>query len=55
MKICTECKGKMVGKGARTPEGISYRYFKCNECWNEIVDMKQLHHAAEKYRTVLIL
>mgnify|MGYP001607173617 FL=1 len=50
MKNCSECKGIMVEKTAKTPEGISYDYFKCNKCGEEIVDMKQLHNVAEKYR-----
>ncbi|MFH0715105.1 MAG: AbrB/MazE/SpoVT family DNA-binding domain-containing protein [Candidatus Diapherotrites archaeon] len=36
----------------RTPEGFSYRYHKCISCGEEIVDMKQLHEVAQKYRTV---
>jgi len=52
MKNCSECKGTMVEKTAKTPEGISYDYFKCNKCGEEIVDMKQLHNVAEKYRTM---
>mgnify|MGYP001610322871 FL=1 len=35
---------------AKTPEGIEYHYYKCNEDGEEIVDMKQLHEVAEKYR-----
>ncbi len=34
---------------AKTPEGISYTYYKCKKCGDEIVDMKQLHNVAEKY------
>ena len=50
MKNCSECKGTMIEKTAKTPEGISYNYFKCNKCEEEIVDIKQLHNVAEKYR-----
>jgi len=50
MKSCSECKGTMVEKTAQTPEGISYNYFKCEKCGEEIVDMNQLHSVAEKYR-----
>jgi len=50
MKNCSECKGIMVEKTAKTPEGISYDYFKCNKCGEEIVDIKQLHNVAKKYR-----
>jgi len=50
MKSCSECKGIMVERSAKTPEGISYNYFKCDKCGEEIVDMNQLHNVAEKYR-----
>lgn len=52
MKICSECKGKMVEKSAKTPEGVNYRYLKCNKCGEEIVNMKQLHDVAKKYRVM---
>jgi len=35
---------------AKTPEGVEYSYYKCKKCGEEIVDMKQLHEIAEKYR-----
>jgi len=50
MKICSECKGKMNEMTSATPEGIAYKYYKCGKCGEEIVDMKQLHNVAEKYR-----
>ena len=50
MKICSECQGKMVEKGGKTSEGIKYKYYRCQGCGEEIVDMKQLHNVAEKYR-----
>lgn len=50
MKKCSECNGKMKELVAKTPEGVSYHYFKCNKCGEEIVDMKQLHNVAQKYR-----
>lgn len=52
MKSCSECKGVMVEKTAKTPEWISYNYFKCNKCGEEIVNMNQLHNVAEKYRVM---
>lgn len=52
MKTCSECQSKMVKKTARTPEGISYKYFECTKCGEEVVNMKQLHNVAEKYRTI---
>jgi predicted RNA-binding Zn-ribbon protein involved in translation (DUF1610 family) len=50
MKRCNDCGGYMEEREAFTPEGIRYSYFKCRECGEEIVDMKQLHAVAEKYR-----
>lgn len=50
MKTCSECKGEMIENNAKTPEGIAYNYFKYSKCGDEIVDMKQLHKVAEKYR-----
>ncbi|MEK6932550.1 MAG: AbrB/MazE/SpoVT family DNA-binding domain-containing protein [Nanoarchaeota archaeon] len=52
MRKCSECNGIMEEFKAQTPEGISYNYFKCGKCGEEIVDMKQLHSVAEKYRTI---
>lgn len=42
----------MEEKEAFTPEGIKYKYFTCPKCGEEVVDMKQLHEVAEKYRTM---
>jgi hypothetical protein len=50
MKKCSECNGEMTELADKTPEGVSYRYFKCKKCDEEIVDMKQLHNVAQKYR-----
>jgi len=50
MKKCTECNGSMKEHNAKTPEGFDYRYFKCDKCGEEVVNMKQLHSIAEKYR-----
>ena len=47
---CSECGGRMKELTDKTPEGIEYKYFKCIKCGKEIVDMKQLHSVAEKYR-----
>ena len=52
MKTCSECKEKMVEENAKTPEGVGYKYFKCGGCGEEIVDMKQLHNVADKYRVM---
>ncbi|MFH1409620.1 MAG: AbrB/MazE/SpoVT family DNA-binding domain-containing protein, partial [Nanoarchaeota archaeon] len=45
-------KGIMEPKRGKTPEGVSYAYFRCKKCSEEIVDMKQLHEVAERYRTM---
>lgn len=50
MKTCSECKNEMTEMSSKTPEGVVYKYFKCEKCGEEIVDMKQLHNVAEKYR-----
>lgn len=50
MKKCSECKGEMQELSSKTPEGIEYKYFKCNRCGEEILNMSQLHTVAEKYR-----
>ena len=50
MKKCSECEGEMKELSARTPEGVGYKYFKCNKCGDEILNMSQLHNVAEKYR-----
>jgi len=47
---CPKCKGKMVEKKDKTPEGVEYRYSKCSKCGEEIVDIKQLHQVAQQYR-----
>lgn len=50
MKKCSECKSELKEFTAKTPEGVEYTYFKCGKCGEEILDMKQLHNVAEKYR-----
>src|SRR3989344_6182975 len=50
MKKCSECNGEMVEKTNKTPEGFAYKYFKCNKCGEEILNIEQLHNVAEKYR-----
>ncbi|MBT7241193.1 MAG: AbrB/MazE/SpoVT family DNA-binding domain-containing protein [Candidatus Diapherotrites archaeon] len=47
---CTKCRNKMIKKKGITPEGFEYTYSKCVECGEEIVDLKQLHEVANKYR-----
>jgi len=50
MKKCSECNGEMKELSAKTPEGVEYKYFRCNSCGEEILNMNQLHNVAEKYR-----
>lgn len=52
MKTCSECKGKMIEKTGNTPEGVNYKFFRCSKCGEEILDMKQLHSIAERYRVM---
>ena len=49
-KICTECKGSMKELESETPEGIRYKYYRCEKCGEEILTMDQLHEVSEKYR-----
>lgn len=51
-KVCWECKGKMKEYVAKTPEGVEYRYWRCSKCSEEVLDIKQLHAVAEKYRAL---
>lgn len=44
------CKNKMKELTAKTPEGFTYNYYKCSSCGDEVLNMKQLHAIAEKYR-----
>ena len=50
MKKCSDCNGVMKELTAETPEGVGYTYYKCAQCGEEILNMEQLHHVAQKYR-----
>jgi len=50
MKKCTEFGGEMKALKAKTPEKVTYEYYRCNKCGDEVVDINQLHAAAEKYK-----
>ena len=52
MKRYSDCGKQMRERQALTPEGVRYSYFHCGSCGEEIVDMKQLHVVAEKYRAL---
>lgn len=49
-KKCSDCNGEMEVLKDRMPEGISYEYYRCKKCGEEVLDMKQLHDVAKKYR-----
>jgi len=52
MKKCSECGQAMKELTTKTPENVTYSYYKCERCNEEIVDMSQLHEVAEQYRTL---
>lgn len=50
MKKCFDCKGIMAELEGIDPNGFKHKYYKCKKCGDEVLDMKQLHELAEKYR-----
>ncbi len=50
-RTCMQCKNTMVEKKGKDSNGISYNYYSCS-CGEEILDMRQLHEVAEKYRAM---
>ena len=50
MKRCTDCNGPLQEKKTFTPDGIEYKYFRCNNCGEEVLDREQLHNITNKYR-----
>ncbi|MFH1053677.1 MAG: AbrB/MazE/SpoVT family DNA-binding domain-containing protein [Candidatus Woesearchaeota archaeon] len=34
----------------RYDDGVNYNYWRCQKCGEEVLDMKQLHETAKKYR-----
>ena len=52
MKTCSGCKKGMIERIGKTPEGVAYKYYRCDSCGEEVLDMKQLHEVAEKYRNM---
>ena len=46
MKKCSECGQAMKELTTKTPENVTYSYYKCERCNEEIVDMSQLHEVA---------
>lgn len=51
MKKCSRCGKKMQKKTSKTADGVSYEFYRCT-CGEEILDMKQLHDVAERYRKI---
>ncbi len=54
MKKCADCGGKMEERESMMPDGISYRYFACTGCGEEILNMEQLEAVAMKYRLLKV-
>ena len=52
MRTCSSCKGQIEALNGKTPEGVSYEYYRCQKCGQEILDMQQLHKVAANYRTI---
>jgi DNA-directed RNA polymerase subunit RPC12/RpoP len=50
MKKCAECNKKMNEMKGNMVDGVSYNYYKCENCGREILDMSQLHAVAKSYR-----
>ena len=40
----------MIEKESKLPDQVPYHYHHCTKCGEEVLDMKQLHEVAEKYR-----
>lgn len=45
---CPKCKVKMPEKEAKVA-GVSYNYFRCAKCREELVHMKQLQAVAQSF------
>lgn len=50
-EVCIECRSRREERTG-VIGGVSQRYWKCTRCGDEVVDMEQLHEAAEKWRTL---
>ncbi len=49
MKKCFDCNGIMNENEGLDPNGIKHKYYKCNKCGEEVLDMVQLRELAKKY------
>lgn len=48
---CPHCKKEMTEKkGMMKEDDIEYSFYRCTSCKKDLLDMKQLHEVAEKYR-----
>jgi hypothetical protein len=45
---CWSCGGFSEEKTGADSDGLSYRYWKCSKCGDEVLTMDQLHELAEK-------
>ena len=52
MRKCIQCGVEMQQLKAKTHNGVSYNYYKCKNCGEEIVDMKQMHEVAKRYYSI---
>lgn len=50
---CWECGGRRIELIDRDPDGVVYKYWKCTKCGDAVLDMDQLHGAAEQYRKLI--
>jgi len=47
------CKKHWIELKEKTPDGIEYRYYRCEKCGEEIVDIEQLENIAREYKNFL--
>jgi len=47
-KKCWECGAIMEEAVGTDHDGITYNYWKCSKCGEEVLSMRQLHEIAEK-------
>lgn len=51
-KNCWECRSGMEERIGYAG-GVTHRYWHCTKCGDEVVDMEQLHEAAERQRELV--
>jgi len=47
---CWECKSPMKEFVGVDSHEVTYKYWECTKCGDKVLDMEQLHEAAEQYR-----